>query len=551
MPTVTLSAADFSKVVSVASTTGGYGYGYGTAKGQIGIAFAAAAAQALNLSYGQATKVTLGTVTQNETSNTGFSAPNHVVQTYQKGATDENGYTSYTYGGNQAVYTGAPNPGTTILGGFYSPYEGTDGTGTVLADNTIASTNGDLDVPLSLALAEGTSAAALNFLAALPRISGPAPAGTTGTVTLVHGYVADPDVDYTLNLGSATTTFTNGDKLTVAFAPVSLSDNPQSAPLTATFTLAQAATYAITATDATKPEGNAGSTPFTFTVTRSGDSSAAATLSYVVAGTGTNPANAADFTGGVLPTGTVAFAAGDTSKTITVNVAGDTTYEPDETFAVTLTGPGGTNIATPTATGTILNDDPGTLLAYQNNSNGQSGTVAMEVPPAGSPGYLQWQYIYSGSDNLNFSTQVPNVFIHSGGGFDAIQVSSGNNVLDGGLGSNFLTGGSGTDTFFTDARNPGVVWNTLRNFHAGDAATLWGFTQGVSSYYWEKSVTGAAGSEGATLRANIVGSNGRTGDGIDASITFTGLSVEQAKGLQLVTGTQPAGNYLYIYNPGV
>ena len=40
-------------------------------------------------------------------------------------------------------------------------------------------------------------------------------------------------------------------------------------------------------------------------------------------GSGANPANAADFTGGVLPTGTVSFAAGETSKTITVNVAGD------------------------------------------------------------------------------------------------------------------------------------------------------------------------------------------------------------------------------------
>ena len=549
MPTVTLSAPDFSKIIGVASTTGGYGYGYGTAKGQIGIAFAAAAAQTANLSYGQAATVTLGTVTQNEASNGGASSPTHAPQTYKPGATDENGYQSYTYAANQATYTGPPNPGTTILGGFYSPLEGTDGTGSVMADNTIVSTNNDLDVPL--ALAESTSAATLSFLAALPRLNGPAPDGTTGKVTLVHGYVADPEVDYTLDLGSRTATLANGDKLTVAFAALSLSDNPQSAPLNATLTLLQGATFAIAATDATKLEGNAGSTPFTFTVARTGDSTTAATLSYAVTGTGTNPATATSFTGGVLPTGTVAFAAGDKAKTITVNVAGNTIYEPDKTFTVTLTGPGGTTIATPTATGTILNDDPGALLAYQNASTNQSGTIAMDPAAAGGPGYLQWQYIYSGSDNLAISTQVPNVFIHSGAGFDAIQVTSGTNVLDGGLGSNFLTGGTGTDTFFTDARNPGVVWNTLRNFHVGDAATLFGFTAGVSSYRWEPAVAGAAGSQGATLRSNIVGGNGRTGDGVDASITFTGISVEQAKGLQIVTGTVPAGNYLYIYNPGV
>ena len=543
MPAITLSAPDFSKIISVASTTGFFGYGYGTAKGQIGIAFAGMAAQTATFSYGQAVTMALGTVTQNETT-TG-------TRTYQKGATDENGYQSYTFASNQAVYTSEPNPGTTILGGFYSPLEGTGGTGVTQTDNTISSSNADLDVPLSIAIAEGTSAATLSFLAALPRLSGPAPAGTTGKVTLVHGYVADPEVDYTLDLGTQTATFANGDKLTVAFAPLSLSDNPQSAALNATLTLLQGATYALTATDATKLEGNAGSTPFTFAVTRTGDSTAAATLSYAVTGTGTNPATAASFTGGVLPTGTVSFAAGDKARTITVNVAGNTIYEPDKTFAVTLTGPAGATVATSSAAGTILNDDPGAQLAYQNATTNQSGVLAMDPASAGGPGYLQWQYIYSGSDNLALATQTPNVFIHSGSGFDAIQVTSGNNVLDGGLGSNFLTGGTGTDTFFTDARNPGVVWNTLRNFHAADAATLWGFTAGVSSYRWEPTVAGAPGSEGATLRANIVGGNGRTGDGIDASITFTGISVERAKGLQLVTGTQPAGNYLYIYNPGV
>ena len=177
--------------------------------------------------------------------------------------------------------------------------------------------------------------------------------------------------------------------------------------------------------------------------------------------------------------------------------------------------------------------------------------AALDTATAGGPGYLQYQYIFAGNDSMSISTQAPNVFVHTGGGMDAIQVASGQNVLDGGLGSNFLTGGTGTDTFFTDARSAGAVWNTIRNFHAGDAATLWGFTAGVSSFTWDATVGGAAGSEGATLRANVVGGAGRTGNGVDASITFTGMSVDQAKGLQIVTGTQAAGNYLFVYNPGV
>ena len=193
----------------------------------------------------------------------------------------------------------------------------------------------------------------------------------------------------------------------------------------------------------------------------------------------------------------------------------------------------------------------GPAVGFIDGTTGAALSGGLAPVDPGGPSYLQWQFINAGTDDLAISTGAANVFLHTGSGNDALQVTSGNNVLDGGLGSNFLTGGTGTDTFFTDARAPGAVWNTLRNFHTGDAATLFGFAAGVSSYRWEPDIAGAPGSMGATLRANIVGGAGRTGDGIDASITFTGLSVAQSKGLQIVTGTVGAGNYLYIYNPGV
>jgi hypothetical protein len=54
----------------------------------------------------------------------------------------------------------------------------------------------------------------------------------------------------------------------------------------------------------------------------------------------------------------VSFAAGDTSKTITVNVSGDTVVESDEGFTVTLSGPtNGSVIGTASADGLIQNDD--------------------------------------------------------------------------------------------------------------------------------------------------------------------------------------------------
>ena len=104
-------------------------------------------------------------------------------------------------------------------------------------------------------------------------------------------------------------------------------------------------------------EGDLGTVAVTYTVTRSGDTSAAVSASYAVTGTGANAANAADF-GGTLPSGTVSFAAGETTRTITVLVSGDTATEAAETFAVTLSAPtGGATISSATATGTILNDD--------------------------------------------------------------------------------------------------------------------------------------------------------------------------------------------------
>lgn len=140
------------------------------------------------------------------------------------------------------------------------------------------------------------------------------------------------------------------------------------------------------------------------------------------------------------------------------------------------------------------------------------------------------------------------MFLKGGAGNDALAVVGGINVLDGNTGSNFLVGGTGadggTDTFFTDARTDAVVWNTLANFGKGDQATLWGFVPGTSSYRWD-GIRGAAGYEGATLRADIRGS-GRE----DAAITFSGLSLEQAQRLEVTSGMAGENAYLYFRNPG-
>lgn len=109
----------------------------------------------------------------------------------------------------------------------------------------------------------------------------------------------------------------------------------------------------------TQAEGTSDSlTPFVFTVTRSGDADSAVSVDYAIIGSGSSPAGGSDFAGGVLPSGTVTFLAGETSKTITVNVVADSMAEPNENFTVTLSGATGSSLITSgTALGTIVDDD--------------------------------------------------------------------------------------------------------------------------------------------------------------------------------------------------
>ncbi len=135
-------------------------------------------------------------------------------------------------------------------------------------------------------------------------------------------------------------------------------------------------TLAIAATSASKAEGNSGTTPFTFTVTRTGTTTAASTVNWAVSG---GTATAADFTGGVLPGGSISFAVGETSKTVTVNVAGDALVEANETFNVVLSGASGATLGTASAAGTILNDDTLPTLsiatASASKAEGSSGAT--------------------------------------------------------------------------------------------------------------------------------------------------------------------------------
>ena len=100
-------------------------------------------------------------------------------------------------------------------------------------------------------------------------------------------------------------------------------------------------------------EGNSGTTAFTFTVTLSSPSTQAVTVGY-----GTAVGTAIQSSDYQPASGTLTFAPGVTSQTITVAVNGDTTVEPNETFYVNLTNASSNaTIAAGQGLATILDDD--------------------------------------------------------------------------------------------------------------------------------------------------------------------------------------------------
>jgi streptogramin lyase len=109
---------------------------------------------------------------------------------------------------------------------------------------------------------------------------------------------------------------------------------------------------AVNIDDVKQNEGNAGTTAFTFTIYRTGDTSTPASVSYstadVQASADADYQSVADV---------VNFDAGEVSKQITVQVLGDKFVEPDKTFTVTLSSPVDTNLGKRTGIATILNDD--------------------------------------------------------------------------------------------------------------------------------------------------------------------------------------------------
>jgi hypothetical protein len=110
----------------------------------------------------------------------------------------------------------------------------------------------------------------------------------------------------------------------------------------------------LAVTDVTVKEANSGSTPATFTLSRSGDTTGSSSVRYATTDGGTATADS-DFV--AVAVTTVSFGPDETTKSVTVSVTGDVALEPDETFFVKLSSPSGATISDDEGKGIITNDD--------------------------------------------------------------------------------------------------------------------------------------------------------------------------------------------------
>ncbi|HZI18669.1 MAG TPA: lamin tail domain-containing protein [Pyrinomonadaceae bacterium] len=135
---------------------------------------------------------------------------------------------------------------------------------------------------------------------------------------------------------------------------------------------------ALAINDVSQDEGNSGQTAFTFTVTMApANTTQTVTVNYATAdGTATGGASCTAGVDYITTSGTLTFVANDTSEQLTVQVCGDTTSEPNETFFVNLTSATNATVTDAQGQGTIVNDEVTVTPIYEIQGSGTSSPLA-------------------------------------------------------------------------------------------------------------------------------------------------------------------------------
>lgn len=352
--------ADESFTIDLSNATGGAAIGDASGTGTIANDDAAPPAPAANVFINEIHYDNAG------------SDSGEAIEIAGVAGTDLAGYTLVLYNGSNTPGA-APSYSTVALSGVIDD-EG-QGYG-ALAFNFAANglQNGAAD-GVALIAPDGSVVQLLSYEGSFTAAPGTPAAGVTSTDIGVAEGGSDP-IGNSLQLGGSGASA--GDFAWAASAPGSFGSLNAGQTI-----IGDDATGLITATDAAVVEGDAGETMLVFTVRRAGGLGSEASVDYAIALDGS--ADAADLGAGAALTGTLSFAVGQASATISIPVAGDTIGEGNETLSLTLgNAVGNIAIVDGSATGTITNDDPIALSIGQIQGAGhQSAYVGQTVITSG------------------------------------------------------------------------------------------------------------------------------------------------------------------------
>jgi RHS repeat-associated protein len=211
-------------------------------------------------------------------------------------------------------------------------------------------------ITVDYATANGTAAAGADYTAVAGTLTfNSGQTNQTVTVPILDDAGDEPDETFAVSLSnptnariatpSATITILDNDVPSIGFSSTSVSTTEDAGSLTFTVTLTSASDGTVAVDYAT------------------GDLSAVAGSDYT------------------STSGTLNFAVGQTSRTVTVPILDDTAEEPAESFTLALSNPANATIGTSLATGTILANDPPSL-AFDSTSVSAAegaGSVALTV----------------------------------------------------------------------------------------------------------------------------------------------------------------------------
>jgi len=236
------------------------------------------------------------------------------------------------------------------------------------------------------------------------------PVGATSTdvVVLVSGdTLVEPDETFIYSILSAT----NADI------------NPAASSVTGTILnddLPPVPTLSLSPLQQTQFEGNSGVTAYTYAVTLSEATTEAVEVTLAL--TGGDAAVGSDISDF---TQTVTIPAGETTAQAVVNVLGDTTVEPDETFIYSVTGTSGAAVTVTdgAVTGIITNDD---LLSNGSISGAKFNDLDRDgVRDAGEPGLAGWTIFLDANDNGLLDTGEVATVTGSDGLFQFLDLAPG------------------------------------------------------------------------------------------------------------------------------